>query len=315
MRAPQLFAAASVAAMLAVVCEAASPATSQSSIRPFTVGYLQTIANVGMLEVVARFTGERWVNTWEGNGDKNTPVLPLDQIPLSWLGKQVPRQWTAWNADGRSRTVHVSGTARGPACQAPTMLTLASGDAGPADQAEVTLDTDQPVLGFRELRPSDRDADRATMEAAALGAFRERAPAEAARYRGSDSLPKSALTPETLSGQPVIVAFLSRTAAPSPAIAYFEAFQPSKVNANYGIRVSGWLHRVDGTWSVAGVAADVRGADSASIPTRRPLGIFQLAGHDFLLVRLIRYEGWGTGIYEIEGNTLRAILTTPGGGC
>jgi hypothetical protein len=222
-------------ALLVLVC-AATTVTSQSAERPFTVGYLQTIDRVGMLEVLVRFTGEKWVNTWEGSGGQTAPVLPLDQIPLSWLGKPVPRQWTAWTSDGRSRLVRVTGTARGPACEAPTVLTLAPADVGPADQAEVTLDTDQRILGFRELRPSDRDADRAAMEPVALGAFREKAPAAVAQYRGSYLQPASALTTEAMAGQAVTVAYLTRPRSTSPAITYFEVFQPAKSNPSYGIR-------------------------------------------------------------------------------
>src|SRR5262245_39635304 len=119
---------------LVAVCLVTVTSASQSTSRPFTVGYLRTVDKVGMLEVVARFTGEKWVNTWEGWGDMKTPALPLERIPGSWLGKPVPREWTAWASDGRSRRVRVVGTARGPACEAPTVLTLAPGDAGPVDQ-------------------------------------------------------------------------------------------------------------------------------------------------------------------------------------
>jgi hypothetical protein len=50
----------------------------------------------GSIEVLGRFDGMRWVNTWPEVDEPSRPVPPLADMPTAWLGKPVPREWRVW---------------------------------------------------------------------------------------------------------------------------------------------------------------------------------------------------------------------------
>src|SRR5688572_485823 len=64
----------------------------QADETPFVVGV--TSWN-GSIEVLGRFDGMRWVNTWPEVDEPSRPVPRLADMPTAWLGKPVPREWHA----------------------------------------------------------------------------------------------------------------------------------------------------------------------------------------------------------------------------
>jgi hypothetical protein len=106
----------------------------------------------GGLVPFARFAGGRWVNTWPAPRESDVPVPPLSEIPTTWLGKSVPREWTFWPSSGIRRRMTVVGTRRGRGtgggCTQPAVLTM--GQTVGEETRGLAVDTDQ-VLGAVRL--------------------------------------------------------------------------------------------------------------------------------------------------------------------
>src|SRR5678816_3808075 len=64
---------------------------------PFVLGLVRWN---GAIEIVGRFTGQTWVNTWPVPAEFPVPVPAIDDVPDTWLGRPVPRQWTIWSKAG-----------------------------------------------------------------------------------------------------------------------------------------------------------------------------------------------------------------------
>src|ERR1039457_3238471 len=93
----------------------------------FIVGVVQirSAGDLVQLEPIARFTGTEWANTWPEPAEDDVPVPELSNVPTSWLGKPVPRDWTLPFIEGGTTTAIALRTLREKGgCSSPVVLQL-----------------------------------------------------------------------------------------------------------------------------------------------------------------------------------------------
>lgn len=265
---------------------------------------------------VGRFNGREWVNTWPKPIDEDTPftVPPLERIPHAWLGGPVPRVWTVWTPDGRTRRVRITGVARSNGCVAPIVLRV---------PASATLHTSLIFDKVPVVEPVV-DVQASGMEAhdirSGLYDVFEFAEEEALARRNRDGELRYPLTLPSERRRDVSIE-LKRLFRPlrasDPAIYYVEAlkrFAPTE-NAADLIVLAGWIRRVGG----AVVGLDVEAGESWSAEDKGshfiPLGIVRAAGRSFWISYVEQYEGQAVVVGDVSEHAIKKVLVVDGGGC
>ena len=317
-----------VAAIL--VTSAQTPAPNTPVVRPaqgaaaptasaFVVGLTRWS---GGIEIVGRYTGERWVNTWPPPVEPGGPVPALAQIPAAWLAKSVPRDWHVWGRDGASFVMRVNGTRRGvgesQGCTQPLVLTLDTPTGVPRDFFDdlIAIDTPQPV---ERVEPVLREGTEwLRLEPVIRSAVLAR---QAAMLSGGEW---TADVRARVASAPVRVESLIRASrADLPLFAYY--FSATKRiehdGSTLGFVVSGWILAVgSGPESpsnarTSNVKARRFGGEEDSGRALEPLAIFRVGTRVFWLVSVPGYE-WVTFVFvEVTPANVRDVLTTDGGGC
>lgn len=308
--------------ILAGLCVAASAVGVMAQrVVPFTVAAVQYGGDGTLLVPVARFTGTSWVHTWPAPADMSAPVPPLDAIPTPWLGRPVPRAWTAWSASGRRTAVRVVGTARGGACEGPValkidrVLPVRGIAAADADVATIAIDGPQAVEGFAPLTVAS--PDWASIEALAAVEFSRLERVVVDEFRDQGELKKAMLEDAIRPGRrPRMDAAFGPAGEARPRVVWFEATKRTAAIAAYGISVSGWAFRTgDGRWTTFDPVATVLAADSGPVPGRVPLARFQVEGRIYWIVQAIGYEGASVLLFEVGSADVEQLLDVSLGGC
>jgi hypothetical protein len=272
------------------------------------------------IEPFARFTGTGWVNSWPPADEGKTLVPALDRVPLRWLAKPVPREWTLWPTTGAPIKAAVTGIAREDGgCTAPLVLTMASTPALDIAFADdngpplIAVDTQQLVEGVRRVKSTDPESRSLTQ--VIEQAFRANEPrflmAPATR-----SLVEAARQEIDFATLEIETASLSRAARElEPSLYYFEAQKQTTLKSGllFGIKARGWLRRNGTTWSAVGLT----GApfDEEGLSSVTPLGIVRVTGRVFWVSLLTYYESMEFAIDEILPQGSRRLLRSGGGGC
>jgi hypothetical protein len=298
--------------IVAIAVVVASGALSAQP-RPFVVAAYSD----GGLVPFARFADGRWVNTWPMPSDSDVRVLPLAEIPTTWLGRPVPRQWTFWPASGSRRRVTVVGTRRGNGvgggCTQPAVLTM---DQTPVEESRgLAVDTDQVVEAVRRVPRSSTEWRH--LEPVIDSAVRdnERRLVEI----GSLNRPwqQEALAEVNVFQAPLSIDTVYRPVADtSPILYYFEAVRSAnRKNASLlRLKVSGWV-RPDSNGRFTAFALFGSVFDDDGMWSMTPLAIVRLAGHVFWIAALSRYESSSFVIRDVSPNAIRDVLTSDNGGC
>ena len=283
--------------------------------QPFVVAIVERGSDWAGLQPVARFTGSGWVNTWPDPEGRDAPVPDFLQLPTSWLGKPVPRQWVLWSMSGAHMRGRVVAARRAEGCSGPIALVLQKTKATEPEKLRgfrVAVDSNQPVEGFRPVTTADPEWN--ALQPAVAETFR----AHESSVENSGSLPLGSSSTARLITVPVTIESLMRpVSASGPVVYYFEATKRLPINRALGVSVAGWLTRSSarGPWTAFDVSGRVLSRDSAPVPVRTPIGLFRVLGRVYWLMRITDYEGSDTTLYDVSAAGTREILTTGGGGC
>jgi hypothetical protein len=264
------------------------------------------------IEVVGRFSKDAWVNTW-GSVQHGSPIPGLTDVPESWLGGPVPRDWTVWSRSGVARSATVTGTGPPFACEGPVMLPIDSAGDLQHFHYELAVSTAMPVTMIGAVPRAEQAWREAEVFVGELVPAHERAAIEE-RLRAPGGGRR--VTHDALEGQPLILAYLVRPVGDT-GVYYFETRRRSKVRDREGASVSGWLrHEAIGGFQAFGVTARVlAGSERSPIPHREPLAILRWTGHEYFVIRTNGYEGWSTGFFRMSPSGPLLVHESHGGGC
>jgi hypothetical protein len=286
---------------------------------PFVVGV--TSWN-GAIQVLGRFDGNSWVNTWPHVDDPSLPVPRLVDVPAAWLGKPVPREWHVWGPDQTSFTRRVTqlrrGLGKGEGCDQPLVLVmdLPVGIPRRLFDGLVAVDTSREVDDVEnvysdgvqglQLEPFVRSAVVAS---------------EGSVLRGDSEWPSD--TRARVEIAPIRIESLTRPArSDSPFAVHFTATRRVEWdNSTIGLVVEGWIHAPGtGLWDPARVsvsdvtARQFRGEEDPG-SALRALAIFPMASSAVWVMSAPGYEWVSFKFIEVTNASAREVLTTHGGGC
>jgi hypothetical protein len=272
------------------------------------------------LEPIGRFTGSAWVNTWPPPDEPHVTVPPLDRVPLSWLGKRVPRQWTLWQ-NGDRRTVTVTGTRRGDAsgggCTSPAVLTLTAPQGPPDTRDDIALavDTAQEIVSLRALGHSDIEwAQLQPFVAEMFRANEQRAMRNGNRRWFVEALARAKTN---LASVPIRVEAVVRPAGTArPPLYYVVAARRADTGSGtVGVIIWGWTQRdATGRWSALGVTGHSFGDDTPGNGLN-PLGVLRVGTRTFWVMSRTGYESLGYEIYEVTASDVVRTLAVASGEC
>jgi hypothetical protein len=299
----------------------AAPQQQPATASPFAVGV--TSWNGG-IQVLGRFDGNRWVNTWPSPDDPRLPVpVPrLVDVPAAWLGKPLPREWHVWPPGKPSFTRRVTelrrGLGNGDGCEVPLVLVmdLPAGMPRSLFDGAVAVDTSRDVAGVENVLPEYGQGLQ-------LEPFiRDAVVASEGPILSRGDWPGD--TKARVETAPIRIESLTRPSGLDQPYVAFHFTATRRVEWEYstiGVVVEGWIHAPGaGPWDPAKVSvSDVtarrfRGdEDPGSAP--RDLAIFRMGSSAVWLVSVPGYE-WVTFTFvEVTDSSAREVLTTGGGGC
>jgi len=274
----------------------------------------------GALQILGRFTGTTWINTWPAPAETDVSVPPLSQVPTLWLGQPVPRNWTLWMRDGLKVPVAVAGTRRGAGdgggCTQPLVLALNLPQGTPPGLLDggLAVDTDQPVEEFESLSSATlrflrfEPLIRETFSAHERQVIDQSGQESAAELRARmDRIP---IRVEAL--------FMPVRYDIAPLIYYFVATKRVEDDhgSTRGIVISGWIRTSSEKQGTAfGVSGHAFSGDAHPGDGLRPLGVLRVASRVFWVMGAPGYESTAFHIYEVTAAGINLVLTVDGGGC
>jgi len=284
---------------------------------------------------LARYEQGRWLNTWPEPDEDSKPVPALKDIPVAWLGRPIPSEWTLWLVGGGTSPVRVTGTDRSGGCVVSPKLTLSETrfpPEGSFDQVHPGLATtdaaavdgiEMLVGRSRSTRSTETEAILRRIEPAiaALFAARERE-AIAADVNG-DGKPNTSLTPARVAALTPQIDWLYRPHGTPDGVLYFEASKRTDATALESVTVRGWLVLGAAASPVTlGVDAyvahdeELKAPDSlANVSTRIPLGVVRAGGRAFWFLEAPTGESGGFEVYDVAATSARRLLYVDAGGC
>lgn len=316
------FVIAAICAGAATIAFATDVQSQQARPRPFVLAAasVRDDHRLTMLEVIARFTGTEWVNTWPPADDHKSPLPTLAEVPADWLGIPVPRKWAVSFDRTHRVSVSVDHMERLLGCTNLIVLGLnhATGDpAGVVDSDRINIAVDTPsqtVEGFRKLGVGDVEwHSRATT---ILATYRAHV-TTIVRTMGNPDWAREALQGVELSTVPIKISYLYQQLARGPAVTYlFEAKQESSRPDGrlIGVLVRGWL-RVDAKGNASTFGLTDGAHDEEGMSSVQPMAWFQLGVRTYWLLRITGYEDYRFSIMEITPTDARQVLSAGGGGC
>jgi hypothetical protein len=291
----------------------AASAVLSAQVRPFVVAAYSD----GGLVPFARFTGTRWVNTWPTPDESDVRVPPLAEVPTTWLGKPVPRQWTFWPASGNRRSVTVVGTRRGDGtgggCTQPAVLTMDQ-TLGSESQG-LAIATDQLIEAVRRVQPSTPEWRH--LEPVIDAAVRTNERRLVASKPFNRAWQQEALAEVDVFQAPLTIETVYRPVADaSPVLYYFEAVRSAnrRNGSSLTMKVSGWV-RPEANGGLAAFALFGNVFDDEATWTVTPLAIVRIAERVFWITGVGGYESYSFVIRDVSPTAIRDVLTSDNGGC
>jgi len=293
---------------LAIALAAVVSATQPAPVRPFVI----TDARGGRLLPIARFDGQRWLNTWPVPAEDPVTVPSLNDVPASWLGGPVPRRWTVWPLDGHPASVSAVRTFRDTGgCARPIYLEYDKSVGSPdglainTDERPETLrkiaSTD-PLLA--RLRPSFESALRSSARPVLELFFKQpderRAAMDALIANGALTI-DSVYQLDRMDGGPIYFFDVSKA-------------EPQPRREVRGIRAAGWIREDNGAQpATLRAMGGLIGGDAAVFWTLD--GVVRIHDRDYWIVTEFGYERSASLLFDVDRSTVRTVLTTSGGGC
>jgi len=291
-----------------------------ANVAPFVVGVTSWD---GAIQVLGRFDGKGWVNTWPRVDDPSLPVPRLVDVPAAWLGKPVPREWHVWAPGQPPFTRRVTrlrrGLGDGDGCEQPLVLVmdLPVGIPRSLFDGAVAVDSSREVGGVENVLPEyGQGLQLEPFVRAAVMA------SEGSILRGDSEWPSD--TKVRVETAPIRIESLTRPARSdrSPFAFHFTATRRVEWdNSTIGVVVEGWIHAPGtGLWDPAKVsvtdvtARQFRGeVDPGS--ALRAIATFPMASSAVWLMSAPGYEWVSFTFIEVTSESAREVLTTGGGGC
>lgn len=289
------------------------PGTAPGSFVLAVVDSLEPTAPM-RIEPIAHFTGTEWVHRWPNPDDAGSPFPSLPDVPDGWLGRPVPRNWALWIDRDAPISATVLRTFRETGgCSLPLLLEVdkRGTDIGRNEVHGLAVSTAQAVTPMQII--DARDAEIVAAATTALVERRGKAIADAVNARNP-------LSDAMFAHVPITLDYLHRPATAGRDIYYFQADQWTKSDDLEAPHVSvwGWLRR-DGAGRLQPMAVQAHagaGSEEGMMSRERvtPLGVIEVPGRTFWIVRDFGLEGYFFDIYEIVLGDIRQILRGIGGG-